>query len=42
MEQSQPDGEDGREQDNPALNKVIERNIRAITITAREHNTRVL
>jgi DNA-directed RNA polymerase sigma subunit (sigma70/sigma32) len=40
MQKNQLDGEDGRGQDNPALNKVMERNIRAITKTAREYNTR--
>jgi hypothetical protein len=33
---------DHQEQDNPALNKVTERNIHMITNTAREYNTRVL
>lgn len=44
MRASQPiRGEkDNQEQDNPALNKVIERNIRTITITARAYNTRLL
>ncbi len=43
MQASQPNrGEkEGREQNDPALSKVIGRNMRSITITAREHDIRV-
>ncbi len=43
MQASQPNrGEkEDPEQDNPARSKVLERNIRTITITAREHNIKV-